>query len=317
VAALRALGIRLNPDVAVPFLGIRFIDRNSSACARFSDGIGFALRRVQLHQLLLDHAKQAGVSFLWGTRVTDIRPDRIVAGGSRIRYKWIVGADGLNSHVRKWANLNSQILTQRRFGFRRHFQVRPWTDVVEVYWSEGCQVVVTPTGEEEVGVAVFSRDSRLRLDHALPRFPSLARKLQRAAATSKETGNATSLTRVSAVTRGRVALVGDASGTVDAITGHGLSLSFQQALRLAEAFKQGNLAHYDSHHRKIAAMPATMTRLMLLMEKNDWIRRRVLRLFRDKPVLFSKLLSIHAGEFPLSSVRARDMADFGWKFLWA
>jgi hypothetical protein len=60
-----------------------------------------------------------------------------------------------------------------------------------------------------------------------------------------------------------------------------------------------------------------MTRLMLLMENNDWIRRRALRLFQDKPILFSKLLSIHAGEFPLSSIRARDMADFGWKFLWA
>jgi hypothetical protein len=104
---------------------------------------------------------------------------------------------------------------------------------------------------------------------------------------------------------------------VDAITGHGLSLSFQQALRLAEAFEQENLAHYESAHRKIAAMPAAMTRLMLLMEESDWIRRRALRLFQDKPSLFSKLLSIHAGEFPLSSVRARDMAHFGWKFLWA
>ena len=317
VAALHSLGIHLNSGNAVPFFGIRFVDQNSAACARFSDGIGFALRRVQLHQLLIDHATQAGVSFLWGTRVTDIQPDCVVAGTNQIRYRWLVGADGLNSGVRKWANLDAQSLTQKRFGFRRHFQVRPWTDVVEVYWGKACQVIVTPTGEEEVGVAVFSRDSRLRLAQALPMFPLLAGKLQGAAATSSETGNATSLTRVAAVTCGRVALVGDASGTVDAITGHGLSLSFQQALRLAEAFEQESLAHYNSAHRKIAAMPATMTRLMLLMEESDWIRRRALRLFQDKPFLFSKLLSIHAGEFPLSEVRARDMADFGWKFLWA
>jgi flavin-dependent dehydrogenase len=317
VAALRALGIRLNADIAVPFRGIRFVDRNSFACAKFSDEIGFALRRVRLHHLLLDHATRVGVTFLWGTWVTDIQPDSIFVGTNRIRYRWLVGADGLNSIVRKWANLSSQTLTQRRFGFRRHFQVRPWTDVVEVYWGEGCQVIVTPTGEEEVGVAVFSRDPRLRLAQALPMFSSLAGKLQGAVATSKETGNVTSLTRVAAVTRGRVALVGDASGTVDAITGHGLSLSFQQALHLAEAFEQGNLARYISAHRKIAAMPAMMTRLMLLMENYDWICRRALRLFQHKPMLFSKLLSIHAGEVPLSSIRARDMADFGWKFLWA
>jgi flavin-dependent dehydrogenase len=112
-----------------------------------------------------------------------------------------------------------------------------------------------------------------------------------------------------------VALVGDASGSVDAITGLGLSLAFQQANFLAEALERGNLAHYESAHRKIAFMPALMSRLMLLMDRNAWVRRRAIRLFEDKPGVFSKLLSVHTGALPLSSLSVGEMIDFGWKLL--
>jgi menaquinone-9 beta-reductase len=317
VTALRALGIQLDSDNAYPFTGIRFCDHDSSASAKFSEGGGFALRRVRLHQLLLNRAALAGVSFLWGTRVTNIESNHVTAGGNRIRHQWLVGADGQNSGVRKRANLDSHSLTQKRYAFRKHYRIRPWTDVVEVYWGKGCQAVVTPVGDQEVGVAVFSRNPRLRLEQALPMFPPLAAKLLGAFPTSKELGNMTAWMRLPAVTRDHVALVGDASGTVDALTGHGLSLSFQQALYLAEAFENRNLSHYEAAHRKINAMPATMTRLMMLMERSDWVRRRTLRLFQKKPDLFSKLLSINTGDLLLSSVGAAEIADFGWKFLWA
>jgi flavin-dependent dehydrogenase len=112
-----------------------------------------------------------------------------------------------------------------------------------------------------------------------------------------------------------VALVGDASGTVDAVTGHGLSLSFQQAIPLAEAMRLDDLAHYQHAHRHIAAVPIAMSRLMLLMAGSDWIRRRTIRLFQDTPGLFSRLLAIHAETMPLSSVGMAEIAGFGWKFL--
>ena len=112
-----------------------------------------------------------------------------------------------------------------------------------------------------------------------------------------------------------MALVGDASGSVDAITGHGLSLAFQQAIFLAEAFEHGNLAHYESAHRKIAVMPALMSRLMLMMDRNSWVCRKALRLFENMPYLFSKLLSIHTGTVPLSSVSRGEMIGIAWKLL--
>jgi flavin-dependent dehydrogenase len=113
-----------------------------------------------------------------------------------------------------------------------------------------------------------------------------------------------------------VALIGDASGTVDAVTGHGLSLSFQQAIPLAEAIRLDDPAHYQHAHKHIAAVPVAMSRLMLLMAGSDWIRRKTIRLFQETPGLFSKLLAIHAETTPLSSVGMAEIAGFGWKFLW-
>jgi hypothetical protein len=84
---------------------------------------------------------------------------------------------------------------------------------------------------------------------------------------------------------------------------------------LAEAFERGDLAHYESAHRKIAVMPALMTRLMLIMERNAWVRRSALRLFENHPGVFSKLLSIHTGALPLSSLGVGEIIDFGWRLL--
>lgn len=315
VAALRALDIHLPPKIAFLFRGMRFVDEKHSVRADFADATGLSVRRAKLHQLLVNHAIQAGVDFRWGAQVTHVDQDAVTTAQGRFSYKWLVGADGQNSRVRKWAGLDPRITRRKRFGFCSHFQVAPWSDAVEVHWTRGCQIFITPMTGMEVGVAVLSRDPGLRLERALPQFPALAEKLRGAAPTTRELGGTTNLQILPAVTRGRVALAGDASGTVDAVTGQGLSLSFQQALALAESMERGDLTHYESAHKKTAAVAVTMTRLMLLMSGNDWVRRRALRLFEISPSLFSRLVAIHTGTMPLSSVGMAEIADFGWKFL--
>jgi len=315
VASLRDLGIHLNSDVAVPIAGIRFAGGDTSAYAKFPDATGFALRRVRLHQFLVDRAIEAGVTFEWSTRVTKIDSRHVTAGNRQIPYTWLVGADGQNSFVRRWANLGPVRTSGKRFGFRRHFRVRSWPSFVDVFWSKDCQMLATPTAADEVCVSVLSRDAGFRISEALPQFPELAQRLGDAIPVTRELGNATSLNQLATVARGRVALVGDASGSVDAITGHGLSLAFQHAIFLADAFERGDLAYYESAHRKMAVMPALMSRLMLAMDKNSWMRRKTLRLFQNMPELFARLLSIHSGAAHLSSVSSGEMMGIAWKLL--
>ena len=283
VAALRSLGVILGPSHSAPFRGIRFLNAGAAARADFPGVCGHGVRRTTLHSLLVDRAAAAGVSLLWNTTISSLP-----------RAQWIVGADGMNSRVRRWAGLDAAP-SVRRFGYRRHFRVAPWSDTVDVHWGRDCQVYVTPVGADEVCVAVISRHKQLRLSEALGSFPDLVRRLHGLLPTTPERGSVTECRRLRHVTSGNLALVGDASGSVDAITGEGLALSFKQSLALADALADGDLASYETAHRRIARTPALMASLMLRMDSRAWLRRSVIRALAAQPALFSRLLSVHIG----------------------
>jgi flavin-dependent dehydrogenase len=307
VAALSRLGIQLNSEVAFPIAGIRFCDEMSAASGRLPHGsASFGLRRTTLHALLVQRANEVGVRFRWGTRVSDCAPNS----------GWLVGADGQKSVVRKYANLGPRRLRSSRFGFRRHFAVAPWTNFVEVYWSRRFQIYVTPTGAGEVCIALLASDPQMRIETALPQFPELAERLRGAQPLTPELGGVTMLERFGKVARGRTALVGDASFTVDGISGQGLSLAFQQAIHLGEALASENLASYEIAHRKIVTRPARMARLLLLLGRNEWLRRTVLRVLAKHPNLFAKLLSVHASESAApQSTKPGGICDVGCQVL--
>ncbi|HVB85781.1 MAG TPA: NAD(P)/FAD-dependent oxidoreductase [Candidatus Dormibacteraeota bacterium] len=296
VSALAELGITLDPHLGIPFKGIRFSDEKSSAEARFASGHGIGLRRDELHRMLVDRAAAAGVSLRWGARVSEIQRDGLRIEGEFHRCRWLIGADGHRSAVRKAAGLDPTRLARRlRFGFRRHFAVAPWSEMVEVYWGERVQLFITPTGAEDVCVVALTSDPHLRLDRALARFPRIAARLRRARAVGRETGAVTCFSRARRVAWGNIALVGDASRSIDAISGQGLSMAFQEAIALAGAMASGSLADYQSAHACVTNNPARMTRLLMLMHGNATFRRMALKTLSSCPWLFSTLMSIHAG----------------------
>jgi menaquinone-9 beta-reductase len=284
--ALRRLGISLDPDQSFAFRGIRFIGDGGTVAADFRREPGVAVRRVRLHQLLIDRAHEVGVRLLWRTHVT---------GLGDIRARWIIGADGQNSRARRWAGLDATRSESFRYGFRRHYRVQPWTDFMEIYWGPRCQMYVSPVCSDEICVALLTRDSHLRLDRAMPHFPGLMRKLEGLAMMSEERGGVTATRRLKRIYQGRTVLIGDASGSVDAITGEGISLSLRQALALADALAADDLGWYQTEHRRMARRPAFMAQLMLLLDRFPRARPHVLRLFAAEPVIFERLLAVHAG----------------------
>ena len=75
-------------------------------------------------------------------------------------------------------------------------------------------------------------------------------------------------------------LAGDASGSVDAITGEGLGLSFRQALALADALEAGELQGYQTAQNRLGRRPRVMARLLLLLDHFAPLRKRVLQACR-------------------------------------
>ena len=175
--ALRQIGVTIGAEHSFPFRGIRFLTCATSVCASFPAASGLGMRRTVLHQLLADRAAELGVQFLWGARVSGISNEGVVVNGGFVRSRWIVGADGQNSHVRRWAGLDACQSYKRRFGFRRHYQVTPWSDCVEIYWGSGFQFYVTPVSPREVCMVLISRHRHLRIDRALEGFPELRERL--------------------------------------------------------------------------------------------------------------------------------------------
>ena len=317
VQALRQLGVELNSTQLFRFSGFRFCDESSAVSAQIPAGDALGIRRTVFHRLLVERALELGVNFLWGTKLVRLDHRGAKTSAGFIPSKWIVGADGSSSIVRRLAGLDPRRRGHFRFGFRRHFKIAPWTDRVEVHWGRKRQLVVTPTGFNEVCVSLFTSDSSLRLRSVLAAFPAVAQRVEGATPTSAEAGTVTMLSRAPAVVRGKVALVGDASGTVDGIAGQGLSLAFQQAIHLADALAQENLSVYAVAHAGISRTPVRITRLLLVMNACSALRRKVLRLFAAKPALFAKMISIHTSASSRDALSAAEVMNLGWQVMWA
>ncbi len=313
VGALAEIGISPTELDGWPVESVRFLSDGAMAEGKFPLRNGIGVRRTKLHEAMLAFAEDCGVKFLWRSRVSGLSDDGVCVGDRQIRAQWVIGADGGASKVRAWAGLNRG-RERTRIGFRRHYRVRPWSRSLEVYWGRDAQCYVTPIGAEEVCVAVVSDDRQMRLERALEQFPDLNRRLAGAEASTSERGSFTATRRLNRVWGGRVALIGDASGGVDAITGEGLSLAFQQALALADALEADDLSLYQTAHERILRRPMSMVRLMLLLGRHPGLRSHVTRIFAAEPQLFDRFVAAHAGMASSRSLAASTLA-LGWHML--
>jgi flavin-dependent dehydrogenase len=240
-----------------------------------------------------------------------------VLDGNRVRSRWLIGADGHNSRVRKASGLDYGMEFERRIGIRRHYKIQPWTDLVEIYWGDYCQAYVTPIAPDEICVAVISKRAVVSFESAIVHLPELQQKLKGLRPHTSVKGAVTVSRRLRSVASGNVALIGEASGSADAITGEGLAMCFRQADALGRALAANDLHQYEREHRTIMALPHFMGRSMLLMDKSSLIRRRTLRALSSRPQIFNRMLSVHVGAVPLLAFGINTVLSFGWSFLTA
>ncbi len=266
--------------------------------AEFTLGPGLGIRRTELHRLLVQKAAEAGVILIWGAKQVHLARGGISIGGQFLEARLIVGADGQNSSIRRQAGLHRIQSERRRFAFRKHYRVAPWSDHVEVWWGVRRQIYVTPLARDEVCIAMVSRDRSPRLDEALAEFPEIQDRLAKATPVSTEMGAVTASRCLRCVHGGNVALVGDASGSVDAVTGQGLELSFKQAAAVARSLRAGDPRRYQYEHEAIGGRTHAMAVLLLSLDRHPTVRRKALAMLARWPTMFQLLLDVHSGQAP-------------------
>lgn len=291
-AALTHLA-RLGVDPAgMPIAGFRYADGVRSAEHRFRTAVGRGVRRTVLHQALADRAAELGVQV---HRTVAVPPEQ-QAGGVRVGRtiaRYAIAADGLHSVTRRAAGLALPSRGARRYGFRRHFAVAPWSDLVEVYWGPRNEVYVTPVAPDLVGVAVLGGRG-CDFDAAVADHPALAARLRNAQAVSDLRGAGPLQQRVRSRVAGRTLLVGDAAGYIDALTGEGLAVGLAGSRQAVAAIVRDDPAGYDAAWRSATRVPRLLTSAVLTLALSP-ARRAVVPLAAAAPGLFGAAVEVLAG----------------------
>ncbi len=276
LAELTSLGV---DPAGMPFRGIAYVSEQRRAEALFRTGPGRGVRRTTLHAALEARAKEQDTEWI-RTKVTTVEQDADGVSAAGVRAKFLVGADGLHSTVRRCVGIKATAGKPRRYGVRWHFTVPAWSDFVEVYWSRLGEAYVTPVEPDLVGVAILSQ-GRPELDW----FPRLARQLE-GASRGPARGCGPLRQVVSRRVAGRVLLVGDAAGYEDALTGEGVSLAVKQAAAVVDAIVNETPAAYESSWHRVTRNYRLLTRAVVLASTPRVTRRAIVPACERLPGVF-------------------------------
>lgn len=303
--------------------GISYQDGARTAEHRFATDAALGVRRTELHRALSERALELGVEFEHGKveaieqaddgarvrgqsasarrEVSEQRRAEAQSGavsahladGRTIEGRWMLGCDGLHSTVRELVGLAARPRRvrrrdSRRFGIRQHFEVAPWTDLVEVHWAPTAELYVTPVSDTEVGVAVLGPRGT-SFDEALASVPALAERLRGATPASSVRGAGPLLQNTTGQHAGRVLLVGDAAGYVDAITGEGIRLGLAEARAAIECIVAGDPERYEREWRRITREFRMLT-TGLVTAANSPLRRAIVPLAARLPRLYGHIV---------------------------
>lgn len=270
VSYLRRLGVQLDGR---PFHGIRYLDEQHAVDARFTAGPGLGVRRTTLTAALRSRLTELDIPVIQA-RVGPITqtPTSITAAGQTAHY--LAAADGLHSPIRRQLGLTAKSSNEVRRGLRQHFCVSPWTDLVEVYWSRLGEAYVTPVSDELVGVAVLT-SARGTFDSHLDAFPLLKRRLKGAPAAGPVLGAGPLRQRVRARTSGRVLLVGDAAGYVDALTGEGIAVALRTSAELVDCIRADRPDAYEAAWRRVSRECRLLTASLLWARNRPFLAPRI------------------------------------------
>ena len=275
-------------------VGVSYRQDGRSVEHRFARRSGRGVRRTVLIEALRERADALGIERR-NARVTDLIMNASsvslgLAEGGRVEADYVVACDGLHSTIAKELGLIKPSTKRgRRYGLRQHFAVSPWSSFIEVYYAGAAELYVTPVDENTVGIAVLGPKG-VNLDETVAAIPEISQHLEGAKSVSELRGAGPFPHRVRKARVGRVVLVGDAAGYVDAITGEGLRVGFAQAREAISAIADNRLASYPRRWRAVTREFRVLTRGLVLVASSP-LRRSIVPLARALPGVFGMVVN--------------------------
>lgn len=339
VDALARLGVPSEDlaRVSAPLNGIRYIARSGrAASSSFPAGAGLGIRRVCLSEALAARARMESTLELRCGAKVDVQwspgGPMVAVGKTRWRPRLVIGADGLQSPVRRACQIETDYGRRRRWGVRQHFSGDAWTDHVEVYFGRGFEAYVTPVAGG-VNVAWLWKQGLIESGsnicrRLLDQLPLLAERLDGRQATDRPQAAGPFRHRPRERARDGVLLMGDAAGYLDPLTGEGVGLALAQA----ELFEQHVVPLLRDRRDRVVPASACasylravdaasksnhdLTRLMLAVSGRPALVERIVGALAADPALFRHCLDANMGRrrlwpLPFASVLRLPLALIG------
>jgi menaquinone-9 beta-reductase len=328
VAVLKRLGL----DEAVggaPFYGVRYHFGKHVTEGRFPQTWGLPVsgrgqRRKHLDEVLFRTAANApGVIAHTGTHVDGplLENGRVVGmfvDGQPRRAALVVAADGVHSRLRHKMGLNVPV-RRKRFGICAHFRLakeHSQAPCVDVFLGPGHEIYATPLPGREVLVAVLADARQLResVECSFHRWvlaePELAKHLEGAEQITPLLATSPLAAHARSGVAPGFALLGDAAGFLDPITGGGMTQALMTAELLARYIPErvirddSWLWKFERARRALLFDYRILTRMVLWLADHPRLGQRLLRIMDLLPSFFSHLIGVSGG--------VRRLVSFPW-----
>jgi len=308
--------------------GMRMHERDRMALGSFrhlggdAPDVGFGVRRAVFDHALLRAAQAQGAQFLERHTFTALRRDadgRVVGAELRdpadepvdVRARLVIGADGVHSRVAQQLGVQRQERWLQQFALVAHFEGVAPLPTAEVHLLRGGFFAATTVDDDLFGLNLVVPQKQLRErserswdEFVAARFdaaPELAERLRGARRLRPWRGVGPFAYTTRTQTVPGAALVGDAAGYVDPLTGEGIYFALfgaralgRQVLRAFDrpAEEAAAMADYRRERSRELAPRLRVARLLQRGLRSPWIVRRFVSALRRWPSLADLVVTL-------------------------
>lgn len=334
------LGTLLTDLGAHRVAGIRIHAAGRTATGRFvawpprgAGSFGFGIRRSRFDDALLRAARAAGARLATRLEFIALRRD---AGGAvvgadlrgadgapvAVTARWVVGADGVFSRTARELGVHRPLAWLQQVALASHFVGVPCRPLAEVHLLHSGFFAATTVDQEVFSINLVLPRARFRARstadwddfvarHAAIAAPDLAARLASARRLGPWKGLGPLAHRPTRITDRGAALVGDAAGYLDPLTGEGIYFALFGARALGEALlpalanprgAAAALQNYSRRHHRELAPRCFLAGLLQRGLRHPWVASLLLRGLARWPRLADLLVTMSG-----DSIHPRDL----------